>query len=299
MNKGIELSTLAEITIQIKKNLPSRAILILLTVIFLVVAAVTSGWDYISTIILPNTTFGLYCRSFWENIMVEVHGSLFDIFVITILVGWFESHKNNKVFITRHREDIADLSHLDTPEINMKKIGIIKRLNSVNIKDISVQNLVLTNVTAKGLMFHKSNLIGFKLSNGSIHSFVYTESNLRSSNFSGSKIVNTEFIKCELYKTDFSGCKASGANFTESTLIRAKLIGADMSSAIFVGVDLRDVSYEDANLRNANFKGAKNLSIKELIKARCLDYIVIEECFRNEILRDRDEVKFSIRKAVN
>lgn len=267
--------------------------------VFIVFVSITAGWNYVSTTVFPNTTVGLYDRNFWENILVESHGLLLDILVLGVLVVWLELRRNNKQFIYRHKEDISDLAHLDTPEINMKKVGIIKRLNSINIYDIDVPNLVLTNAKAKGLKFKNSKLIGFKLSNGSLHSFSYEDSNLRSSDFSGSRILNTEFIRCNLYKTDFTNCQASGTDFTDSCLDRVKFIGANMTSANFRGSDLIGASFEGANLRNANFKDAKNLSIERLIKAECLDYIVIEEVLRNEVLRHRDEVKFSVRSADN
>jgi uncharacterized protein YjbI with pentapeptide repeats len=274
---------------------PLRISLTLSVVLSFSLALITTNWNYLSTTILPNTTIGLYDRNFWENLLVEAHGFLFDVMIIGVFVASLESRRSNRELILRHREDIDDLAHLDTPEINMKKIGIVKRLNAVNILDINVQNLALTEVKAKGIMFKGAKLIGFKLPNGSAHSFMFQDSNLRSSDFSGSTMKNCNFIKCNLYKTDFSRSKVSGTNFTDSNLDRAKFVEADISSVIFKNSDLRGVSFDGANARGANFKGVTNLNIEDLIRAACLDYIVIDETLRNELLERRAEVKFSSR----
>ena len=114
---------------------PVATLATIAVILVLTIVSITAFWDSISNTVLPNTMLGLYNKDFWENFLVEMHGIVFELSIIGVLILWLDSKRSKSGEITRLREDLEDYSSLDFPEINVKKLGHIKRLNQHNIKN--------------------------------------------------------------------------------------------------------------------------------------------------------------------
>lgn len=270
---------------------PLRAVTFLFVMTFLVVVSITSFWEVVSSNVFPNTSIGLYNKSFWENVLVEAHGMVFDILIIGVIVVWLDTRRTKFNEQTNMTNELSDLSYLDLPEINHKKVGLIARLNQIGVKKFDLDELIITDVRIKGLIIESSTLNGLKAKKSIITGSIFDNTSLNHADISQAEIKGSKFINCKMKKALFINSKAIGADFSGSNLERAKFINSDLKSAILKNCDLRAVNFEGANLRNSNLKGVKNLEVSSLLKAKCLDFIVLDEAAKAELNSLKDGIK--------
>jgi uncharacterized protein YjbI with pentapeptide repeats len=261
-------------------------------VLVLVVFLITAFWDSVSDTVLPNTMLGLYNKDFWENFLVEMHGIVFELSIIGVLILWLDSKRSKSGDIKRLREDLDDYSTLDFPEINVKKLGHIKRLNEHGIKGIDVQNLVLNGLKVKGVSVEGTRLIGLKIVAGSIVGSTFKSMKMRSSDFQKSTIKSTTFESCELLKSNFIESSCKGVDFSNSSLERADFTNANLQSSVFNGSDVRETKFEGANLKHASFHNSRHLTSEILIKAKNLDYVKVSDEIMSELIAMRPDMKY-------
>lgn len=258
---------------------------------------ITAFWELISESVFPNTTLGLYNRDFWENFLVEMHGIVFELSIIGILIVWLDSKRSRNSDIGRLKEDLEDYAALDFPEINVKKLGHFKRLNQYGIKNVDVQNLVLNGLKVKGVSAEGARLIGLKVADGSIVNSDFKSMKMRSSNFERSVIRNTKFESCDLLKSKFSDTICKGVDFSGSSVERVDFTNADLQSSIFNGCDVREVKFDGANLMHAVFHEAKHLTAENLAKAKNIDYVKVPDAAMDELIRLRPDMKYQKHKG--
>lgn len=271
---------------------PAKTLATIAIGLAIIVFFVTAFWGMVSESVFPNTKLGLYDRSFWENFLVEMHGIVFELSIIGVLIIWLDSKRNKNNDIERLKEDLEDYSNLDFPEINVKKLGHIKRLNQHNIKNIDVQNLVLNGLNVKNISAEGARLIALEVKDGFITGSVFKMMKMRSSDFQGSRIKNTKFEQCDLLKSKFVRSKCKGIDFSGSCLERADFTDADLQSSIFKGCDVREVIFEGANLKHAAFQESTHLTVEILIRARNIDYVKVPDTIMNDLIRLRPDMKY-------
>lgn len=271
---------------------PVKTLAIISAVLSVSVFFITAFWEKVSGSVFPNIKIGLYERAFWENFLVEMHGIIFELSIIALLIVWLDSKRNKNNDIERLKEDLDDYSSLDFPEINVKKLGHIKRLNGHGVIDIDVQNLVLNNLKIKGVEVKGARLIGLKIMNGSLVGSSFKEMRMRSSNFEGSTIKSTKFKDCDLLKSKYINAKCRGVDFTGSCLERADFTNADLQSAIFNQCNVREARFEGANLKHATFQDSTYLTAEVLAKADNVDYVKIPEEVRCDLLKLCPDMKY-------
>lgn len=276
---------------------PVATLATIAAVLVLAVFLITAFWDSVSNTVLPNTMLGLYNKEFWENFLVEMHGIVFELSIIGILILWLDSKRSKSDDIKRLREDLEDYSTLDFPEINVKKLGHIKRLNEHNIKNIDVQNLVLNGLKVKGVAAEGARLIGLKIVAASIVGSNFKSMKMRSSDFQKSTIKNTSFELCDLLKSKFNESVCKGVDFSESSLERADFTNSDLQSSIFNGCDVREAKFEGANLKHVSFHNSKHLTSEILIKAKNLDYVKVSDEIMAELIDLRPDMKYQKNKG--
>jgi DNA-binding protein len=263
--------------------------------IFIPIFLVTFFWDFVSSNIFPNTKIGLYDRAFWENILVELHGMMIELVVVGVLVVWLDSRRKKNVEVTRLTEDLEDFAMLDSPEINIKKMGHLKRLNDIGVQELKVRNLVLNKIKIKDITLLKSNIIGLKVNEGTIYNTTFKEVSMRSSSFIKTIIKNTTFENCTLLNSKFTEGTCKGVSFKGSSVEYADFSDCNLQSAIFINSDVRGVKLQGANLKQCTFIGAKNIDINEIAKARCIDHISISDVFLDELKLLRPDMKYQRR----
>jgi len=245
----------------------------------------------VSGTIFPNTTLGLYNKAFWENVLVEAHGMVFDILIIGVVVIWLDTRRSNFNERLNMENDLNDLSYLNLPEVNHKKIGIMYRLNQMGVEKFDINELIIIDVRIKRLSVKSSALNNLKASKSLINESQFNSTSLEFADFSQTQIKSTSFHDCEMKKVSFLKAKASGVDFSGSNLERAKFIDTNLQSAIFKGCNLREANFEGANLRSANFKEVKNLKLERILKAKNLDYIVLDESVKVELKKLKGDIK--------
>ncbi|MFL1802813.1 pentapeptide repeat-containing protein [Plesiomonas shigelloides] len=276
---------------------PVATLLTVAAILILIVFLITAFWNGISKFILPNTQIGLYNKGFWENFLVEVHGIVFELSIVGVLILWLDSKRNKSNDIQRLKEDLDDYATLDFPEINVKKLGHIKRLNQYNIYNINVQNLILNGLRVKNITTENSRLIGLKVVKGTIVDCQFKSMQMRSSDFQESTIKCSSFENCNLLRSKFNGAACKGIKFSKSTLERADFTNANLQSSIFKDCDLRGIKLQGANLKHASFQNSVHLTAEALSQAKDLDYIKVPEELMNELISLRSGIKYQKNKA--
>ena len=252
---------------------------------------ITAFWPQVSSIVFPNTTLGLYDKSFWENVLVEAHGLVFDILVLGLVLVWMDTYRLKRESRTRDLENLWDLNTLTKEVYQKKKVNILKRLNEHNTYKIDVTDLMLKNIKVKDVSFTNSGLFGLKFLDCAIFNLEIKNSKLNSADFTDSVIKNSEITDSYLKNAKFKSASLIGLNFQNSNLFRAKFIDADLEGADLRGCNLERTIFTDANLKNANMKGCINLSYDELLKAKCIDYLKADEGVVEELKRRKPNMK--------
>lgn len=241
---------------------------------------------------LPNTTLGLYDKSFWENVLVEAHGLVFDIFVLGLVLIWMDTYRQKRESITRDLESLWDLNTLTEEVYRKRKVNILKRLNINKTYKIDVTDLTLSDkVKIKDITFKNSGLFGLKFLDCRIFNLKIEHSKLNSAEFSDSIIKNSEITDTYLKNAKFQSASLVGLNLTNSDLFRAKFIDADLEGADLRGCNLKRTTFTGANLKNANLRGCINLNYDALIEAKCIDYIKADECVLEELKLRKPDMK--------
>jgi uncharacterized protein YjbI with pentapeptide repeats len=276
-------------------NSPVKTAILITSLTLILIIYITSYWEFVSSSIFPNTVIGLYEKSFWENILVEMHGMVIELIIVGILVIWLDSRRSKNNEVIRLIEDLEDYAELDFPEINVKKLGHLKRLNSAGIKEINVQNLLLNHLKLRNLSIENSKMIGLKVFNGGLYNTNFSNVNMRSSNFENATIQNSIFKNCILLKSNFKDGICKGVSFEKSSIERVDYTNCNLQSSLFLGCDMRGVKLQGANLKQCSFKEVIHLDINELAKASCLDYIAISDDLLEQLKIIRPDMKYQRR----
>ncbi|GGN24183.1 MULTISPECIES: pentapeptide repeat-containing protein [Marinomonas] len=256
---------------------------------------ITGFWPNVSEIIFPNASWGLYNREFWENVLVEAHGLLFEIFVIGFIVLWLDSRRQKVEHIERNMEHLWDLNTLQEKEVIKKKIGSVKRLNDANIHKIDVTDLLLEDVTLKSFVFKESKLFGLKLKSCNIFDLELINSKVNSGEFSESSFKRCNLSGSLFKNANFSNTEMTGIDLRKADLFRAKFNSANLEAADLRQANLKKAVFQDASLRNANIKMCANVDLESLAKANDLDYIKADDEIISGLLRLRPDMKLNVR----
>jgi len=267
-----------------------KASLLVFCVFSVVVVLITGYWDWVSSTILPHQTWGLYSRSFFEGILSNAHGTIIDLFVIGIVIYWFEQRRNQREEeeqdkkakekekeisrltiednVRRNRETIFDLRFYREPDAPYKVLGAIRRLLSLGDTCLDISEGDLSRIEIKDL----------ELSDSNLHATIFKESRIIGCNiencrgeaavFVGATLKHTTIKNTFLHRAKFQNATLKGVNFTSCNITNANFDGADLSSANFSGVDCNGASFKKAVLRSANFIGATNIPVEVLDAAK-------------------------------
>lgn len=228
--------------------------------------AITGFWDQLSSWLLPKTTWGLYSRGFFENVLVEAHGAIIDLLVVGVVLYWFEHRRDTAAQIRKHKEMLADLRSYRAADSSFRTLGTIKRL-----LDLGIQKLHLSEMSLADLQIE-----GISLNNCDLHAVVFTNSCLRqvtlencacdAAIFAGAKLEHIVLKSTSFRRAKFQSATLKGADFRTCEVEGADFTNANLRSANFSQVDCRAVNFRGADLRSANFKGAMNLT-EDMVRA--------------------------------
>lgn len=246
---------------------------LILLAVGLIVILITGFWPSVVANTLDQTTWGLYSREFFENVLVEAHGAIIDLFVVSIVLYWFEKRREAADTIKSHTNTLSDLKFYRGPDASYRILGQIKRLLELGVASFQLPEAALDNVEISDITLKDSNLRAANFSNTTLTRVVFENCACDAAVFTGARFRNVTLRNVKLRRVNFQDANLNGCDFTGSEIQRANFTNADLRSAIFRGVDCQGVKFKNADLRSANFMGALNLDPDALREAKSTKYI--------------------------
>lgn len=245
------------------------------------------SFNYLSEPLPTGISAGIYDKSFWVNLLINLNSSIVDFFFLGLIILYFDKKNQKQVedeksqnFIKEKvgtlRRDLKDYAEHSTIELDLRKAGILRDLCALNEVGIHIRKIKIHGVDLKNIKLNDSDLSGLSLYQSKLENFEFKNCTLRSLNLMEGTSKKLKFSNCIIRNMKLTQGKFKAIEFENCSLINSRMNNADLSSAIFENCDLQDATFENSNLRSANFKGCKNIDPILLSKAACLDYIVIE-----------------------
>src|SRR5262245_13861289 len=104
-----------------------------------------------------------YSQGFYENVLIEAHGMLFDLAVIGFLVFCLnrlgEKKREQKANIQRYQEEIEDYLGWDEKEATYRIVGNIKRLNREGFTNLKLSGAHLVGANLERAHLGEANLM--------------------------------------------------------------------------------------------------------------------------------------------
>jgi len=225
--------------------------------------------------------------NFWENIVAEAHGVLFDLLIIGWFLLWLNKIAERRIRNNRYREEIEDYLGWNSPEATLRIAGNIRRLNRGGIvSGFKLTEAHLEGAKLGGSAMDDSDLWGAHLEGASLR-----ESNLNRTNLAGASMEGADLERACLVSADLRG-----ANLNEADLERAVLTGADLRGGSLVGADLQYAVFEDADLRRCKLVGA-NLRATSLVGANLEGATLMSAHLRGSNLRSSRFIDVDLTEA--
>lgn len=179
-----------------------------------------------------------YNESFWENILVEAHGMLFDILILGILFAWFAQGGEKQKNIKRYREEIEDYRGWHADEAKYRIIGNIKRLNREGVTKINLASTYLQRASLIGVNLNEANLIGANLQDAILNGANLNKAKLSGANLEKAELLGTQLDEALLFRTVLIETQLQGASFKNANLGLADLTNASLDFVNLSGADL-------------------------------------------------------------
>ncbi len=192
----------------------------------------------------------------WDNIIVESHGLLFDLFVLGILLAIYDQIKEKRRIeeekqqtIKRYLEELEDFRYWKSEEAKFRIQGIVRRLVSLDFTKIDFTYLDLSCVIMPNIHLFGASLLETDFSGANLTgtSFEYAKINSTKFKTRDTQLLNAKFMDTNIYATDFEGAFLMGSDFSR----------ANISKSSFRNSDLRGVTFLDANFFDCEFAGAE------------------------------------------
>ncbi|MBL0909108.1 pentapeptide repeat-containing protein [Pectobacterium carotovorum] len=280
-----------------------HATIIAFLVYTIIIVAISALFPFLSRHIFSTTHLGIYNHSFWVSFLINANSSILDFLVIGVIIYFLdksrerkekerERKEKEKKFISEMRMDLEDYASHSTTEINLKKLGIIKRLMERGERKIDIQRISLKEISIKKLQFNDSDLTGINFEETRISDCIFTDCNLRSLNFNKSKAKTLKFENCKINNMKLTNGKYTELVFNNCDLKNSTITNSVLPSCIFNNCNMEGVLYTGSDMRSVNFKNSTNISPTSLSEAKCIDYIVAEKSIIDELKILRKDVKF-------
>lgn len=222
---------------------------------------------------------------FYKQVLVEAHGMIFDIAIIGILLFWLNQNGEKRKEIRMYRDEIDDFRTWKSEESAFRTVGNIKRLNRHKIYEIDLVNIYLPNV----------NLSHINLTNSNINSGTLVKSSFIETVLDFTRLNQTNFAESNMNQASLKGAYANAANFEDTFLIKADFSNAFLIKTSFRGAFLMEANltntylmgadFTNASLYKADFRGAKGLTVEQLIAAKTLYLAQFDEKIMEELMK--------------
>jgi len=194
----------------------------------------------IIALLATSLFLGLYGSSgFTNNILVEAHGILIDVFVISIIMNYFLKKAERRRLLRRYKDEIDEVRYWESPEASFKIRSKILSLTKEGIHNVDLHECYLA-----GIDLHHADLHGADLTRADL-----TNSKLSGANLQGALLIKATLIGTNLYRADLTGAvlndtELDTANLMDSKLINANICGARLAGAMLDGAILEGSIYD-------------------------------------------------------
>lgn len=263
------------------------------------------------TIIVSITLMhGYYGDRFRENLLVEAHGVVFDIFILGVVVLWLQQKGKNKMDKKRYQNEIDDFRGWKSEEAARRIRGNIRRLNSFGLTKIDINNCYLRNMDLRntdlsgsygwGADLSWTDLRFSKFSNGNYEYADFSYSNLSESNLNEGHFFRTNFensdmrnvsinnsllVEASFADSDLSGSDLSSSIFKNSNMKNTILVGSDLSGANLGSAEIENINFQDCDLR-----GVKGLGERDFLKVFSLYNTRLDKNIEEFIKKEKPEL---------
>lgn len=247
----------------------------------------------LATILVVSLSIPYYIHdsdNFYEQILTEAHGMLFDIAIIGLLIFWLNNRGETKQRIRTYLDEIEDFRLWDSEESAFRTAGNIKRLNRHKIHQLDLHDCHLAKTNMNGVNLLRANLNNANIYQAILSNAILNEARCNQTNFENSNLNQVSMVS--IY--------ANGANFRDTSMIQAQMhnaffIKANFTNAILMNVnlqhtDLTEAIFEEANLYKADLRNVKGLTLKQLSCAKTFYRAVLDEELYEEVKTKRPDL---------
>jgi uncharacterized protein YjbI with pentapeptide repeats len=213
-----------------------------------------------SLILYLDVTYVEDKKAFAENVLVEAHGLLFDVFLFGLILLWVDKWRTKQDQISRYLEELEDYKPWDEPESYYRSAGLIKRLQMLNVKP-DLSNYKINYVDLSGVDFSYS-----ELEHGDFEGCDFTEAN-----FNGAYLTGVYFKNTELKGVSFHVSFLESSTLEFETIKNCYFWKSNLSNAKLNVINLINCNFVRANLTNISgweyTKSWQNTNVRDLINA--------------------------------
>ena len=185
-------------------------------------------------------------QSFFDNLLVEAHGFLFDLLIIGWFSVWLTRRAERRLRIRRYQEEIEDFLGWESLEAMHRLTGDIRRLSREGVSEMNLRQAYL-----QGAYLVEINLAGAAMEGATLSSAKLRNARLHGATLRKAQIELADLVDADLHDTDLERANLTGAYLEGTNLMGANLAGANLKGAY-----LKRTRLADANLERANLTGA-------------------------------------------
>lgn len=231
-----------------------------------------------------------YDREFFEGIIVEAHGVVFDVFIFGVLLLWLNSFGEKARKIQHYLDEIDDFSGWESHEASCRIAGNIKRLNELGDRELMINDAYLVKAmifpshhikgkSPQKLNLRKSLFLNSNLNQSLLASVDWRFANIEWCVFNKAELMDVNFSESQIVQSKFINCDLSGVKFDHG-----KFLGCNFSGATFEsGTSSGRTNFLNASFIECDFTGVKDLDLKRLQQARTLYNSKFDQDILNDI----------------
>lgn len=190
------------------------------------------------------------------DIMIEVHGFVLDMILVTLIIGYFQLRDLKREEIKKKRNLINESRGINTVEARQRIVTSIRELNSLGVSDIDLSQCYLSGAVLTGANLNNAIMVNTKLVGATLVSAKMKKANLFLAKLDGADLRNADLCGAELNNAMLRlMADIRGIKFDEKTLFNKACF--DVSTKI--NEDLREFLKENYTISSDGFAIKKEL----------------------------------------
>lgn len=277
------------------QNHPMKFVSSVFIVFFAITVLISLLFPVLSKYILPNFSIGIYNKDFWDGVLINLNSSLIDFLFFGLLLFYFQDRNSRKQFKEQMIDELGDISKYNESQVNLKKIGLFRRLNELGIKSFSLQRMELSGegIEIRSLEFIDSDFIGARMEGIYMNDVLFKNTNLHAVSFDSTTMRNVVFENCKLSNVKMNNVKCKNVIFKGCDFTGGVLSNGQFKSCDFRGGRFDKVKFTGANLNRANMRDCLCINAEDISQAKDINYLVADVSVINELKRiNQDNIKY-------